>query len=202
MVRASPSSPKTCDVLVVGAGLAGAAAALGFARAGFSVVSCGEAERLGQGRTVALLGKSVDLFRELGVWDRIESAAAPMRAPAHRSTTRARSSRRARSNSTPRRSGLRRLAGISKTRSSPIFWPRPSRGSRMSKGSLQGSTASTFAAQRAELTTVDGRTLSAKSGRGRGRARLPDPEGRGNWTANASLRPGRADRPSRAPAAA
>ena len=80
MVRASPSSPKTSDVIVVGAGLAGAAAALGFARAGFAVTSCGEAERLGQGRTVALLGKSVDFFRELGVWDRIESAAAPMRA--------------------------------------------------------------------------------------------------------------------------
>jgi len=79
MVRASPSSPKTCDVIVVGAGLAGAAAALGFARAGFAVTSCGEVERLGQGRTVALLGKSVDFFRELGVWDRIESAAAPMR---------------------------------------------------------------------------------------------------------------------------
>jgi 2-octaprenyl-6-methoxyphenol hydroxylase len=80
MVRVPPSAAKDCDVIVVGAGLAGAAAALGFARAGFSVVSCGETERLGQGRTVALLGKSGDFFRELSVWDRIEADAAPLRA--------------------------------------------------------------------------------------------------------------------------
>jgi 2-octaprenyl-6-methoxyphenol hydroxylase len=76
----SPSIAETLDVIVVGAGLAGAAATLGFARAGFSVASCGEIERLGQGRTVALLGKSVDFFRDLGVWDRIETLAAPLRA--------------------------------------------------------------------------------------------------------------------------
>ncbi len=76
----SPSNAETLDVIVVGAGLAGAAAALGFARAGFSVASCGEIERLGQGRTVALLGKSVDFFWDLGVWDRIEAVAAPLRA--------------------------------------------------------------------------------------------------------------------------
>jgi 2-octaprenyl-6-methoxyphenol hydroxylase len=74
-----PTIAERCDVIVIGAGLAGAVAALGFARAGFSVALCGETERLGQGRTVALLGKSVDFLRYLGLGDRIESAAAPLR---------------------------------------------------------------------------------------------------------------------------
>ncbi len=69
--------PEDCDVFVVGAGLAGLTAAIGFARAGFSVVSCGSAERLGQGRTVALLGRSVDFLESLGLWPAIEPVAAP-----------------------------------------------------------------------------------------------------------------------------
>ena len=73
------SSIEECDVFVVGAGLAGAAAAIGFARAGFSVVSCGALDRLGEGRTVALLGRSTDFLKTLGVWDAIETASAPLR---------------------------------------------------------------------------------------------------------------------------
>lgn len=71
--------PETCDVFVVGAGLAGAAAAIGFARAGFATVSCGALDRLGNGRTVALFGRSIELLREFGVWDEVEAAAAPLR---------------------------------------------------------------------------------------------------------------------------
>ena len=58
---------EDCDVFVVGAGLAGLAAAIGFARAGFSVASCGATDRLGQGRTVTLLGRSIDFLEGLDV---------------------------------------------------------------------------------------------------------------------------------------
>jgi 2-octaprenyl-6-methoxyphenol hydroxylase len=71
---------EDCDVFVVGAGLAGLAAAIGFARAGFSVASCGAIERLGQGRTVALLGRSIDFLATLDVWREVEPVAAPFRA--------------------------------------------------------------------------------------------------------------------------
>jgi 2-octaprenyl-6-methoxyphenol hydroxylase len=70
---------ETCDVFVVGAGLAGLAAAVGFARAGRRVVSAGATERLGHGRTVALLGPSVDFLDQLGVWPALAPRAAPMR---------------------------------------------------------------------------------------------------------------------------
>ena len=79
MVAVPLSEARECDVFVVGAGLAGAAAAIAFARAGFSVVSCGALDRMGKGRTVALLGKSVEFLRRLEVWDAIENAAAPLR---------------------------------------------------------------------------------------------------------------------------
>jgi 2-octaprenyl-6-methoxyphenol hydroxylase len=70
---------ETCDVFVVGAGLAGLAAAVGFSRAGRRVVCAGAAERLSQGRTVALLGASVDFLDELGAWAAVAPRAAPMR---------------------------------------------------------------------------------------------------------------------------
>jgi len=70
---------EDCDVFVVGAGLAGLAAAIDFARAGFSVVSCGAADRLGQGRTVTLLGRSIDLLKGLDIWRDVEPLAAPLR---------------------------------------------------------------------------------------------------------------------------
>jgi 2-octaprenyl-6-methoxyphenol hydroxylase len=71
---------ERCDVLVVGAGLAGLVAAIGFARAGFSVVCCGAADRLGQGRTVALLDRSIDFLKSLDVWREVEPLGAPLRA--------------------------------------------------------------------------------------------------------------------------
>jgi 2-octaprenyl-6-methoxyphenol hydroxylase len=70
---------ETCDVFVVGAGLAGLAAAVGFAGPGRRVVCAGATERLGQGRTVALLGASVDFLDRLGIWPAIAPRAAPMR---------------------------------------------------------------------------------------------------------------------------
>ena len=70
---------ETCDVFVVGAGLAGLAAAIGFARAGRRVICAGATERLGQGRTVALLGASSDFLDELGVWPAVAARVAPMR---------------------------------------------------------------------------------------------------------------------------
>jgi 2-octaprenyl-6-methoxyphenol hydroxylase len=69
-----------CDVLIAGAGLAGLAAALGFARAGFDVVCCGADERAGRGRTVALLDRSVSYLRSLGLSAPLGAQGAPMRA--------------------------------------------------------------------------------------------------------------------------
>ncbi len=71
---------EDCDAFVVGAGLAGLVAAIGLAGAGFSVVCCGAADRLGQGRTVALLGHSIDFLKGLDVWRDIEPVGAPLRA--------------------------------------------------------------------------------------------------------------------------
>ena len=79
MEVSTPDDCEACDVFVVGAGLAGLCAAIGFARAGFSVVSCGATDRLGSGRTVALLGQSVDFLQDLDVWRDIEPFAAPLR---------------------------------------------------------------------------------------------------------------------------
>jgi 2-octaprenyl-6-methoxyphenol hydroxylase len=79
MVADNSSPLRTADVFVVGAGLAGAAAALGFARAGFSAVSCGRVERGAPGRTVALMGRSIEMLRDLGVWDAIANIGAPLR---------------------------------------------------------------------------------------------------------------------------
>src|SRR5471032_1319928 len=70
----------SCEILVVGAGLAGLVAAIGFERAGFDVVLCGAAERLANGRTVALLESSVRLIEALGLWRQVQSRAAPLRA--------------------------------------------------------------------------------------------------------------------------
>jgi 2-octaprenyl-6-methoxyphenol hydroxylase len=79
MAPPSADAAETCDAFVVGAGLAGLAAAIGFARAGRRVVSVGPIERLGHGRTVAVLGASRDFLDELGVWPRAAARAAPMR---------------------------------------------------------------------------------------------------------------------------
>jgi 2-octaprenyl-6-methoxyphenol hydroxylase len=70
---------RTADVLIAGSGIAGLAAALGFAQAGFDVVSCGAAESIGRGRTVALLDRSVAFLGSLGLWPSLQAEAAPLR---------------------------------------------------------------------------------------------------------------------------
>ncbi|MDE3177814.1 MAG: FAD-dependent monooxygenase [Pseudomonadota bacterium] len=73
------SQTPSFDVAVVGAGLVGLAATLGFARAGFSVACIGRPERGGPGRTVALLGRTLDILENLDVLAAVEREAAPMR---------------------------------------------------------------------------------------------------------------------------
>ena len=79
MTKSDASGARPCDVLVAGAGLAGLTAAIAFARAGFCVVSCGADERVGRGRTVALLDRSAASLEALGLWPAIEPSAAALR---------------------------------------------------------------------------------------------------------------------------
>jgi 2-octaprenyl-6-methoxyphenol hydroxylase len=79
MISGETPAARTSDVLIAGAGLAGLAAALGFARAGFDVVSCGAGERTGRGRTVALLDRSAAFLDSLGLWASLRAEAAPLR---------------------------------------------------------------------------------------------------------------------------
>jgi len=78
MNRAPPAA-VSCEVLVVGAGLAGLVAAIGFERAGFDVVLCGSPDRAANGRTVALFDASIRLLDRLGLWPGVEAEAAPLR---------------------------------------------------------------------------------------------------------------------------
>jgi 2-octaprenyl-6-methoxyphenol hydroxylase len=80
MTRLVEPAARVCDVLVVGAGLAGLAAASAFAQAAFDVVAGGAAERLARGRTVAMLDRSIAYLDSLGLWTDIEPQAAAMRA--------------------------------------------------------------------------------------------------------------------------
>jgi 2-octaprenyl-6-methoxyphenol hydroxylase len=66
-------------VLVAGTGLTGLTAAIAFAKAGFDVVCCGADERIAGGRTVAMLDRSVCYLDSLGLWDAIQTDAAPLR---------------------------------------------------------------------------------------------------------------------------
>jgi 2-octaprenyl-6-methoxyphenol hydroxylase len=79
MTRGETPAAPGLDVMVAGAGLAGLAAAFGFARAGFDVVLSGAGERTGRGRTVALLDPSVAFLDSLGLWTRLRAEAAPLR---------------------------------------------------------------------------------------------------------------------------
>jgi 2-octaprenyl-6-methoxyphenol hydroxylase len=79
MEAGSPAAPLACEALVVGAGHAGLAAAIGLADAGFATILCGVPEKSDNGRTVALLDASAQLFKALAVWPQIEALAAPLR---------------------------------------------------------------------------------------------------------------------------
>jgi 2-octaprenyl-6-methoxyphenol hydroxylase len=67
------------DVIVVGAGAAGLAGALAFARDGFQTALVGDPEAKPDGRTVALLDGSVRFLDALGVWAAVAPDAAPLR---------------------------------------------------------------------------------------------------------------------------
>jgi 2-octaprenyl-6-methoxyphenol hydroxylase len=69
---------RTFDVVVVGAGATGLAAALAFARDGLETCLVGSPDAKPDGRTTALLDGSVRLFQALGVWKRLEPEAAPL----------------------------------------------------------------------------------------------------------------------------
>lgn len=66
------------DICIVGAGAAGLAAALTFAREGYCVAVIGRAHAPRDGRTVALLDGSVQLMERLGVWEALAPHAAPL----------------------------------------------------------------------------------------------------------------------------
>lgn len=68
----------TADILVVGAGPAGLAAALELAGLGYDVLTVAPA-RPADERTSALLAGSIALLDRLGVWERAKASAAPMR---------------------------------------------------------------------------------------------------------------------------
>ena len=79
MTNGPTPTARASDVVVAGAGLAGLAAALGLARAGFDVVLSGAGERTGRGRTVALLDRSVAFLNSLGLWTQLRTEAAPLK---------------------------------------------------------------------------------------------------------------------------
>ena len=68
--------PPPCDVVVVGAGAVGLAAAIGLAQAELGVTLVGNPGPARPGRTVALLNGSVQLLDQLGVWPSLAPSAA------------------------------------------------------------------------------------------------------------------------------
>src|SRR5215207_1626305 len=72
------STDRAFDILVVGAGPAGLAAALSFARDGFVTCLIGSPDTRRNGRTVALLDGSVRFLKALGVGSLLERKAIPL----------------------------------------------------------------------------------------------------------------------------
>ena len=70
---------EDCDVFVVGAGLAGLAAAIGFARAASRWFPAARPNGSATAARWTLLGRSIDLLQGLDVWRDIEPLAAPLR---------------------------------------------------------------------------------------------------------------------------
>jgi len=66
------------EIAVVGAGLAGSLAALAFADTGRSVALIAPAAGKADGRTTALMDQSLELVRNLGIWQAIAPLAAPL----------------------------------------------------------------------------------------------------------------------------
>ena len=66
------------EIAVIGAGLAGSLAALAFADTGRSVALIAPAAGRADGRTTALMEQSLELVRELGLWQAVAPLAAPL----------------------------------------------------------------------------------------------------------------------------
>ena len=73
-------SEPDVDILVSGAGASGLAAAIALAKARFTVVCAGTSDTKPNGRTVALFEGSLRHLKAMGVWDRFEPDAQPIRA--------------------------------------------------------------------------------------------------------------------------
>lgn len=70
---------STYDIAVVGGGLAGSIAAIGFAKAGFTIAFVAPEDNRTDGRTTALMENSIRYLAELGLWDAVEPQAAALR---------------------------------------------------------------------------------------------------------------------------
>jgi 2-octaprenyl-6-methoxyphenol hydroxylase len=79
--KAMQSSERSCELAVVGAGPAGLAAALALRASGLDALCAGPAPdpAAPDRRTTALLGASVALLEQVGVWDALRHSAAPLR---------------------------------------------------------------------------------------------------------------------------
>lgn len=75
----APIAPVRFDTAVVGGGPAGLVAAVGLALAGARTALVARRQPYGDNRTTALLGPSIDLLTELGVWERCVHQACAVR---------------------------------------------------------------------------------------------------------------------------
>jgi len=75
----TPRAETEADVVVVGAGPAGLAAALALGQTGYAVVCVGPPFRPTDTRTTALLQPSIDLLEQIGVWESCRPHVAPLR---------------------------------------------------------------------------------------------------------------------------
>ena len=73
------SQPKSAHILVAGTGPAGLIAALGLAKAGFSITLIGPDVRRDDRRTTALMVPAVQFLDSIGVTGKIQPEAAPLR---------------------------------------------------------------------------------------------------------------------------
>ena len=78
-MTAAVPAPDATDVLVVGAGPVGLAAAILLDRLGYRAVTVAPGRAGADERTAALLAGSIAFLEEIGVWPRASAAAAPMR---------------------------------------------------------------------------------------------------------------------------
>ncbi|MHA6684656.1 UbiH/UbiF family hydroxylase [Mesorhizobium sp. A556] len=73
------ASHKTAQILVAGTGPAGLIAALGLARADFSVTLIGPEAAVADGRTTALMNPAISVLDSIGVLDQLVDRAAPLK---------------------------------------------------------------------------------------------------------------------------